>query len=101
MPMGLGGQVVEIAEEALQGGDRVLFYTDGMTESKSATGEIFGEARLVDYLIRATLDRVPVSETVRRLSAHVLNFVGGDLADDATMFLVEYRIEPTALADHA
>jgi hypothetical protein len=101
MPMGLGGQVVEIAEEALQGGDRVLFYTDGMTESRSANGEIFGEARLVDYLIRATLDRVPVSETVRRLSAHVLNFVGGDLADDATMFLVEYRIEPTALADHA
>jgi serine phosphatase RsbU (regulator of sigma subunit) len=79
----------------------VLFYTDGMTESKSATGEIFGEARLVDYLIRATLDRVPVSETVRRLSAHVLNFVGADLADDATMFLVEYRIEPTALADRA
>ena len=100
MPMGLGGPVVEVAEHALQGGDRVLFYTDGMTESKSADGETFGEARLADYLVRATLERLPVSETVRRLSAHVLDFVGADLADDATMFLVEYRVEATTPADH-
>jgi hypothetical protein len=99
MPMGLGGSIVEVAEEPLQGGDRVLFYTDGITESKSANGEIFGEERLADYLVRATLDHVPVSETVRRLSAHVLAFVGADLADDATMFLVEYRLDPTARAD--
>jgi serine phosphatase RsbU (regulator of sigma subunit) len=93
MPMGLGGRVVEIAEEPLQRGDRVLFYTDGITESKSSDGETFGEPRLADYLVRATLDRVPVSETVRRLSAHVLSFVGAGLKDDATMFLVEYGVE--------
>ena len=90
-PLGLGGSVVEIAEEPLQGGDRVLFYTDGITESRSNEGEMFGESRLADYLVRATLDRVPVAETVRRLSANVLAFVGGDLKDDATMFLIEYR----------
>ena len=93
MPMGLGGQVMEVAEEPLQGGDRVLFYTDGITESKSNEGETFGESRLADYLVRATLDRVPVSETVRRLSAHVLDFVGTGLKDDATMFLVEYQLD--------
>ena len=35
MPMGLGGPVVEIAQETLQRGDRVLFYTDGISESLS------------------------------------------------------------------
>jgi hypothetical protein len=91
MPMGLGGAVVHIADEPLQGGDRVLFYTDGITESKSSDGERFGVERLADYLVRATLDGVPVAETVRRLSAHVLSFVGSGLGDDATIFLIEYR----------
>ena len=30
-PLGLGGPVVEVAEQSLQRGDRVLFYTDGIT----------------------------------------------------------------------
>jgi Stage II sporulation protein E (SpoIIE) len=93
MPMGLGGTVVQVAEEALQGGDRVLFYTDGITESRSLEGESFGTERLADYLVRATLDRVPAAETVRRLSANVLAFVGVGLRDDATLFLVEYRVD--------
>ena len=92
MPMGLGGTVVQVAEEPLQGGDRVLFYTDGITESRSLEGETFGTERLADYLVRATLDRVPAAETVRRLSANLLAFVGNGLRDDATMFLVEYRV---------
>lgn len=99
MPMGFGGSVVQIAEEPLQSGDRILFYTDGISESRSADGEIFGTERLADYLVRATLDRVPAPETVRRLSANVLSFVGTGLRDDATMFLVEYRPEPHAPAE--
>ena len=98
MPMALGGPIVEIAEQPLQRGDRVLFFTDGITESKSATGEIFGEARLADYLVRATLERLPVSETLRRLSAHVLSFVGDSLKDDATMFLIEHQVDPPSAA---
>src|SRR3954452_3717435 len=35
MPMGLGGSVAEIAEVRLQPGDRVLFYTDGVTETRA------------------------------------------------------------------
>ena len=93
MPMGLGGTVVQIAEESLQGGDRVLFYTDGITESRSADGEIFGTKRLADYLVRATLDRVSAAETVRRLSANLISFVGAGLRDDATLFLIEYRVD--------
>ncbi len=92
MPMGLGGTVVEVAEECLQSGDRVLFYTDGITESRSLDGEVFGIERLADYLVRATLDGVSAAETVRRLSANLIVFVGAGLRDDATLFLIEYRV---------
>ena len=39
LPMGLGGDVREVATEHLQPGDRVLFYTDGVTDTRSASGE--------------------------------------------------------------
>ncbi len=90
-PMGLGGSVVEVHNDHLQRGDRVLFHTDGVTESRSADGSLFGHERLADFLVRATLDGLPAAETVRRLSASVVDHVGAGLRDDATMFLVEYR----------
>ena len=93
-PIGLGGPVVEIAVEQLQPGDRVLFHTDGVIESRSPDGTLFGVDRLADYLVRATLDRVSVAETVRRLSASVVNHVGAGLRDDATLLLVEYLNGP-------
>jgi serine phosphatase RsbU (regulator of sigma subunit) len=92
MPMGLGGSVAEIATVKLQPGDRVLFYTDGVTETQAAGGEQFGVPRLADFLVRATLDGVSPAETVRRLSASILLYNGGDtLSDDATLLLVEYH----------
>lgn len=91
MPMGLGGGVVEIATEQLQPGDRVLFYTDGITESKSPDGAFFGRERLADFLVRAALENIPVAETARRLSANVLDYVQAGLNDDATLLLIEYH----------
>lgn len=91
MPLGLGGPVVDVATEPLQGGDRVLFYTDGITESRSPEGEFFGRDRLADFLVRAARDRVAVAETARRLSASVIDYVGSGLHDDATLILIEYR----------
>ena len=90
-PLGLGGQVVEVATQPLQRGDRVLFYTDGITESRSPDGAFFGRERLADFLVRAALDGVPVAETARRLSASVIDYVDAGLRDDATLLLIEYR----------
>ena len=95
LPMGLGGQVAEITTERLQPGDRVLFYTDGVIESRSLTDAEFGMERLADFLVRATLEGMSPNETVRRLGAAVLAYNGGTLRDDATLFLLEYH-GPTA-----
>jgi len=96
MPMGLGGPVVQIAVESLQSGDRVLFHTDGVSESRSPDGTLFGTARLADFLVRASIDDVSVAETIRRLSANVVDHVGAGLRDDATLLLIEYNNHPTA-----
>ncbi|MEP7046311.1 MAG: PP2C family protein-serine/threonine phosphatase [Ilumatobacteraceae bacterium] len=95
MPLGLGGPVVQVATESLQRGDRVLFYSDGITESRSPSNEFFGEDRLADFLVRASLEQVSVSETARRLSRSLIEYVSADLKDDATLLLIEYRGTPT------
>ncbi len=90
-PFGLGGPVVEVAEQTLQPGDRVLFYTDGITEARSSDESFFGDDRLADRLVRASLENLPVQETVRHLAESILSFSDVGLRDDATMLLMEYR----------
>lgn len=91
MPMGLRGPVNAIATEALQPGDRILFYTDGVVESTDPDGQAFGLDRLADHLTRATNDGTSPAETVRRLSASILTYNALHLSDDATLLLVEYH----------
>ncbi|WP_433505481.1 PP2C family protein-serine/threonine phosphatase [Pseudonocardia halophobica] len=79
-----------VAEEQLQPGDRLLLYTDGITEARDAAGEFFGEQRLVELTERTAADRLPAPETLRRLSRAVLEHQGGKLQDDATLLLVEW-----------
>jgi serine phosphatase RsbU (regulator of sigma subunit) len=93
-PMGLNGTVLEIATDQLQPGDRVLFYTDGVTESRSPDQEMFGVARLADLLVRVSTEEQSPAETVRRLAATVLAHNGGPLRDDATLLLAEYHGRP-------
>ena len=78
----------------LQPGDRVLFYTDGVTDTQAPGGERFGVPRLADFLVRATLDGVSPAETVRRLSASIMHHNGNNLSDDATLLLIEYHGSP-------
>ena len=91
MPAGLGGAVREIACEALQAGDKVLFYTDGLTEARSTGGKQFGSERLGELFVRATLDGLSIPEIGRRLSKAVREHSNGDLADDAATVIVEYH----------
>jgi serine phosphatase RsbU (regulator of sigma subunit) len=90
--MGLDlGLPVTICGEQLEPGDRVLLYTDGITEARNSEGQEFGLERFVDFIIRRSADGLPVPETLRRLIRSVLEYHDGRLQDDATVLLVEWH----------
>lgn len=91
LPIGMGGEVAEIAEVQLEPDDTVLLHTDGVTEARSEDGEFFGVERLADFFGRALAAGLVPAETMRRLVHAVLEHQGGDLQDDATMLLVQWR----------
>ncbi|KAB1118913.1 PP2C family protein-serine/threonine phosphatase [Micromonospora aurantiaca (nom. illeg.)] len=96
LPVALGDRRPPmVVEEALEPGDDVLFYTDGIIEARSADGERFGTERLVDFTVRALADGLPLPETARRLVHAILAYQGDRLQDDATVLMVRFR-EPTA-----
>jgi serine phosphatase RsbU (regulator of sigma subunit) len=90
LPLGLGGGV-EPAWEQLEPGDRVLFFTDGVVEARSARGEFFGVPRLVEFVVREEARQQPVPETMRGLMHAILEHQAGELQDDATTMLIEWR----------
>jgi serine phosphatase RsbU (regulator of sigma subunit) len=89
-PLGVSGVVV-VAEEMLEPGDQVLFFTDGVVEARSADGVFFGVDRLVDMVTRTSAAATPPPETMRRLLHAILNHQEGELQDDATIVVVEWR----------
>jgi hypothetical protein len=93
-PLGLGLGRPEIATVALEPGDRVLFYTDGVVEGRDLAGEPFGEARLADLVVRETLAGQPAAETMRRLAHAILAHQGAKPRDDATMVFLEWPGPP-------
>ncbi|REF00476.1 PP2C family protein-serine/threonine phosphatase [Thermomonospora umbrina] len=92
-PVGLdlGLDPPTVCTEHLEPGDRVLLYTDGITEARDGSGRQFGLDRFVDFVIRSHADGLSVPETLRRLIHSVLDHHGDRLQDDATVLLVEWR----------
>ncbi|MFE5301870.1 PP2C family protein-serine/threonine phosphatase [Streptomyces sp. NPDC056632] len=75
----------------LQPGDRVLLYSDGVTEARSAAGDLFGEQRLADTVLRAIAAGDPAPEALRRLVQKLLHHQDHRLRDDATILLIEWH----------
>ena len=95
-PMGLGGTVREQQTITLQAADRVLVFTDGVVERRHGAVASPHLAPLTDLLLRATLDALAGPETVRRLARSVLESCHDELADDATLVLVDYHGRPSS-----
>jgi serine phosphatase RsbU (regulator of sigma subunit) len=92
LPVSLGqDRPPVVVEEALEPGDHVLFYTDGITEARSATGEYFGVDRLIDFAVKAIADQLPLPETTRRLVHAILDYQDDHLQDDATVLMTQWR----------
>jgi hypothetical protein len=95
VPFGLGGRCEEVAEVALQPGDTVVLYTDGVVEARGADGQEFGLERLGDLLEREAASGMAPEEVLRRLVRAVLDHQQGELRDDATLVVVQWDGPPT------
>ncbi|MCZ4125565.1 PP2C family protein-serine/threonine phosphatase [Streptomyces sp. H39-S7] len=95
MGSGLGLPVVQCTEQ-LEPGDRLLLFTDGITEARDSDGREFGVERFTDFIIRHHADHLPVDETLRRLMHAVMDYHHGRLQDDATVLFCEWH-GPSAL----
>jgi hypothetical protein len=82
---------ITVGREQLQPDDRVLLYTDGVTEARSPTGAFFGDQALIDLLRRNLASGLPAQETMRRVVHALLDHQQGQLTDDATLLLLEWR----------
>jgi phosphoserine phosphatase RsbU/P len=91
LPVGFGGATPVVTKRALERGDRVLFFTDGVTEEDRRVGAELGTTRLKDLIERTGIADEPVQETVRLLSRALMLERGGVTSDDATLLLIEWR----------
>src|SRR5215213_812390 len=89
-PLGLQDRTPSPCETRLEPGDRLVLYTDGITEARSPTGEFFGEQRLADFISAAAAAGDPAPETVRRLMRHILSHQADQLQDDASIVVLEW-----------
>ena len=73
-------------EIELRAGDRLLLFTDGVTELRSSAGDEFGEERLIELLIE---NRELDADALRDLIVQaVISFGGGEFQDDATLLVL-------------
>ncbi|WP_151774113.1 PP2C family protein-serine/threonine phosphatase [Streptomyces abyssomicinicus] len=94
-PMGLGGLLGagagrQVHETTLEPGDRVLLYTDGVTEARRG-GDEFGLGRFADFIIRSAAAGQRPAEILRLLIHDILDHHHDKLTDDATIMLIEWQ----------
>ena len=91
----LAGVPYRSCELSLAPGDAIYLYTDGITEQPNASGELFGEARLLELLKAAPCCQKDLLDGVL---ASVAAYAGAvEQADDCTQLAIRYRGVPTSV----
>ena len=67
-------------------GDRLLLFTDGITEAADANGREFEEERIAAFANENRL--LAASELTRQLLEQVTMFCEGQFQDDATLLVI-------------
>jgi phosphoserine phosphatase RsbU/P len=92
--LGAGGAVLGVFPDgeyeqgtvAIGPGDRLVMFTDGMTEARNTEDEEFGEERLTELAVAHRACSAPALQA--RLSDAVAAFTGGRFQDDATLIVM-------------
>ena len=73
----------------LKPGDRIVLYTDGVTEAQTAAEEFFGKQRLREAVSKsAALDCAGMHDAIQQA---LKDFTGGaEQSDDITLVVAEY-----------
>lgn len=88
------GMPYEEGAVTLRTGDRVVLYTDGVTEAQRADGEMFGEERLA-ALLSGIPGRLSAREQVEQVLVGLRTFLAGvELQDDVTVMVLRIT-DPT------
>jgi phosphoserine phosphatase RsbU/P len=82
MPLGLDDSAIEIAEESLEPGDRLLLYTDGVTEAADRQDAEWGAERLADVVQRHAA--APVDELIGTIRDALRDFTDAQPPEDDT-----------------
>ena len=92
--LGAGGPVFGVIADAaydqsvvaMGSGDRLVLFTDGITEARNADEHEFGEERLLAAVIEHRACSAPALQA--RVAETVAAFTGGPLQDDATLIVL-------------
>ncbi|MPM62266.1 hypothetical protein SDC9_109132 [bioreactor metagenome] len=75
----------------LNEGDRLVFYTDGVTEALNPREELFGDDRLLETVNRPEAARMPLEALVQLVRDEVERFAdGAQQADDITLMALSF-----------
>ena len=91
MPVGLmEGAEFTLADGTLFSGDKLVIYSDGVTESESAQGEFFGKKRLHDVVVAHAAGSCTAMHDA--IQEAVTAFAEGAVqSDDITVLVLEFR----------
>ena len=78
----------EYAEESVRlcSGDRILLYTDGITESRNRAGEEFGEERLLGRVVQS--EETDAAALAKNVIGAATEFNDGNFDDDLTVVAI-------------
>jgi sigma-B regulation protein RsbU (phosphoserine phosphatase) len=71
-------------------GDRIVFYTDGITEASGPAEEFYGDRRFQSFLTAE--HAMPADRLVARLVADARQWTGAAFADDVTVVVVDRTV---------
>ena len=84
------GVKYDMGETVLKSGDRLVTFTDGVTEARASSGEMYEEERLEELILNAVVEDINIRQFADLLINELEKFSRGEpQADDITMLALQ------------